>query len=76
MVRFCQRDLQLSKYVTWTTIQVKQEPDLRHVGRPMGLTIWKTRNSVFKNLRFVQSQMWYATRRDNGETLLTTTIGP
>jgi hypothetical protein len=26
----------------------------------MGLTIFKTTNSVFRRLRFVQSQMWYA----------------
>lgn len=27
--------------------------------RPHQLTIWKTRNSVFEGLRFLQSQMWY-----------------
>ncbi len=26
--------------------------------RPHQITIWKTRDSVFQGLRFVQSQMW------------------
>ncbi|KAF2396244.1 pectin lyase-like protein [Trichodelitschia bisporula] len=29
--------------------------------RPMGLTIWRARNSVFKGLRFIKSQMWTMT---------------
>jgi hypothetical protein len=27
-------------------------------GKPHSLTIWKTKDSVFEGIRFVQSQMW------------------
>lgn len=27
--------------------------------RPHALTIWKTKDSVFQGIRFIQSQMWY-----------------
>ncbi|EIN11435.1 pectin lyase-like protein [Punctularia strigosozonata HHB-11173 SS5] len=30
-------------------------------GRPHAITIWKTRDSIFEGLRFVQSQMWTMT---------------
>ncbi|KAJ6572100.1 pectin lyase-like protein [Mycena capillaripes] len=30
-------------------------------GRPHALTIWETHNSIFKGIRFVQSQMWTMT---------------
>lgn len=34
--------------------------------RPHALTIWNATNSVFKGLRFVQSQMWYVLFQSSG----------
>jgi hypothetical protein len=30
-----------------------------YLDRPMALTIWNTKDSVFEGLRFLQAQMWY-----------------
>ncbi|KAF8756389.1 Glycosyl hydrolases family 28, partial [Rhizoctonia solani] len=39
-------------------------------GKPHSLTIWKTKDSVFEGLRFVQSQMWTMTIAHSEDVLL------